>query len=69
MAKKTGGEHAPRDKPKKRPGKHKKSLSKSEKLRNKNKKYKGQGRGWHKSFAILYSLLESEEYEKNNNYK
>jgi len=41
MAKKTGGEHAPRDKPKKRPGKHKKSLSKSDK----NKKYQGQGRG------------------------
>ena len=69
MAKKTGGEHAPRDKPKKRPKKHKKSLSKSEKRNNKNKKYQGQGRGWHKSFDILYSLLESEEYEKNNNYK
>jgi hypothetical protein len=44
MAKKTGGEHAPRDKPKKRPGKHKKSLNKAEKLQNKNKKYQGQGR-------------------------
>ena len=39
--KKAGGEHAPRDKPKKRPGKHKKSLSKSEKKNNKNKKYQG----------------------------
>ena len=44
MAKKTSGEHAPRDKPKKRPGKHKKSKSKSEKLNNKHKKYKGQGK-------------------------
>jgi hypothetical protein len=35
----------PRDKPKKRPRKHKKSLNKAEKLQNKNKKYKGQGRG------------------------
>ena len=34
----------PRDKPKKRPRKHKKSLNKSEKLQNKHKKYKGQGR-------------------------
>ena len=39
-----GAEFAPRDKPKKRPGKHKKSLSKSEKLQNKHKKYQGQGR-------------------------
>tara|TARA_R100000541_G_scaffold28382_1_gene37713 strand:- start:126 stop:266 length:141 start_codon:yes stop_codon:yes gene_type:complete len=39
-----GAEYAPRDKPKKRPGKHKKSLSKSEKLQNKHKKYQGQGR-------------------------
>ena len=44
MAKKTSGEHAPRDKPKKRPGKHKKSKSKSEKLNNRHKKYHGQGR-------------------------
>ena len=34
----------PRDKPKKRPRKHKKSLNKAEKLQNRNKKYKGQGR-------------------------
>ena len=33
-----------RDKPKKRPRKHKKSLNKAEKLQNRNKKYKGQGR-------------------------
>ena len=31
MKKAKGAEHAPRDKPKKRPGKHKKSKSKSEK--------------------------------------
>jgi len=61
MAKKTGGEHAPRDKPKKRPGKHKKSLSKSEKRNNKNKKYKGQGRDWQISFDILYI-----RHERNN---
>ena len=47
MKKAKGSEYAPRDKPKKRPGKHKKSLSKSEKRNNKNKKYKGQGKGWH----------------------
>jgi hypothetical protein len=39
-----GGEYAPRDKTKKRPVKHKKSKSKSEKLNNKHKKYQGQGR-------------------------
>ena len=44
MKKANGAEYAPRDKPKKRPGKHKKSLSKSEKLQNRNKKYQGQGR-------------------------
>jgi len=36
--------HAPRDRPKRRPGKHKKSRSKSEKLNNRHKKYQGQGR-------------------------
>ena len=56
MAKKTGGEHAPRDKPKKRPGKHKKSLSKSEKKNNKNKKYKGQGKGWQFFYNFLIWL-------------
>ena len=45
MRKAKGGEYAPRDKPPKRPGKHKKSLNKAEKLQNKHKKYKGQGRG------------------------
>ena len=44
MKKAKGAEFAPRDKPKKRPGKHKKSKSKSEKLNNKPKKYKGQGK-------------------------
>jgi hypothetical protein len=38
MAKKTGGEHAPREKPRKRPGIHKKSKNKSEKLQQKKKK-------------------------------
>ena len=44
MKKAKGGEYAPRDKPKKRPGKHKKSLNKSEKLQKKLTRYKGQGR-------------------------
>ena len=66
MAKQNFSLYTPRDKPKKRPGKHKKSLSKSEKRNNKHKKYIGQG-GWQLSLIILYSLLESEEYEKSNN--
>ena len=45
MKKAKGGEYAPRDKPPKRPGKHKKSLNKAEKLQNRHKKYQGQGRG------------------------
>jgi len=46
MAKQSFKFFTPRDKPKKRGSrKHKKSLNKSEKLQNKNKKYKGQGRG------------------------
>ena len=45
MKKAKGAEYAPRDKPKKRPGKYKKSKSKSEKLNNRHKKYQGQGRG------------------------
>tara|TARA_R110000787_G_scaffold2392_1_gene9618 strand:+ start:343 stop:480 length:138 start_codon:yes stop_codon:yes gene_type:complete len=45
MRKAKGAEYAPRDKPKKRPGKHKKSLNKAEKKQKKLKKYKGQGRG------------------------
>jgi len=44
MAKQKFTHFVPRDKPKKRPRKHKKSLNKSEKLQNKHKKYKGQGR-------------------------
>ena len=44
MKKAKGAEFAPRDKPKKRPGKHEKSKSKSEKLNNRHKKYQGQGR-------------------------
>jgi len=34
----------PRDKPKKRPGKHKKSQNKNEKRQKKQIRYKGQGR-------------------------
>ena len=45
MKKAKGAEYAPRDKPKKRPGKHTKSTSKSEKINNRHKKYQGQGRG------------------------
>ena len=44
MAKQNFSLYTPRDKPKKRPGKHKKSLSKSEKNNNRKKKYHGQGR-------------------------
>ena len=44
MKKAKGAEFAPRDKPKKGPGKHKKSLNKSEKRNNRHKKYQGQGR-------------------------
>ena len=38
-------EHAPRDQPRKRPGKHKKSSNKAEKRQKKLTRYKGQGRG------------------------
>ena len=34
----------PREKPKKRPGVHKKNLNKSQKLQQKKTRYKGQGR-------------------------
>ena len=44
MAKQNFSLYTPRDKPPKRPQKHKKSLSKSEKNNNRNKKYQGQGR-------------------------
>jgi len=42
MAKQTN--YVKRDQPKKRPGIHKKSKSKSEKLQQGNNRYKGQGR-------------------------
>ena len=44
MKKAKGAEHAPRDKPKRRPGIHKKSKNKSEKRMSKKHRYKGQGR-------------------------
>ena len=44
MRKAKGGEYAPRDRHKRRPGVHKKSKNKSEKLRAKKGRYKGQGR-------------------------
>ncbi len=45
MAKQKFTHFIPRDKPKKRgPGAHKKSRNKSEKLRSKKSRYKGQGR-------------------------
>ena len=45
MAKKSkfGVVTAPRDKPKKRPGRHKKSRNKHEKRQQKQTRYKGQG--------------------------
>ncbi len=42
MAKQTSSHYVPRDRPKKRPGRHKKTLNKSEKLNY--KKYIVQGR-------------------------
>ena len=45
MAKQKFVHFVPRPKRKKRPGVHKKSRNKSEKLQQKNTKYKGQGRG------------------------
>ena len=42
MKKASGNEYAPRNKPRKRPGRHTKSLNKSNKLNY--KKYRGQGR-------------------------
>ena len=62
MKKAKGGEYAPRDKPKKRPGKHKKSKSKSEKLNNKNKKYK-----FDKVFGhSLIELIDQEDERQKN---
>ena len=48
-----------KQKPRKRPGRHKKNLNKATK-RMKKKKYRGQGRGWQTSLDILYI-----EYERN----
>ncbi len=44
MAKQNFTYYVKRDQNKKRPQRHKKTLSKSEKNNNKNKKYKGRGR-------------------------
>ena len=44
MAKQKFVHFVPRDKPKKRPGVHKKSQNKSEKIQKKQTRYKGQGR-------------------------
>mgnify|MGYP001376173394 FL=1 len=44
MAKQKFVHFVPRDKPKKRPGVHKKNLNKSEKRNKKLTRYKGQGR-------------------------
>ena len=44
MARQKFTHFVPRDKPKKRPGRHKKLLNKSEKRQKKQTRYKGQGR-------------------------
>jgi hypothetical protein len=44
MAKQKFTHFVPRDQPKKRPGVHKKSQNKSEKLQKSQRRYKGQGR-------------------------
>jgi hypothetical protein len=44
MAKQKFTHFVPRPKPKKRPGKHKKSQNKNEKRQKRQKRYKGQGR-------------------------
>ena len=44
MAKQNFSHYTKRDQPKKRPGIHKKSQNKSEKLQKKQTRYKGQGR-------------------------
>ena len=44
MARQKFTHFVPRDKPKKRPGRHKKSLNKSEKRQRKKTRYKGGGR-------------------------
>ena len=54
MAKKSKlAQFTPRDKPRKRPGRHSKSPNKAKK-RGHNKKYNRQGRGWQISLNILY---------------
>ena len=55
-----------KQKPRKRPGRHKKNLNKATK-RMKKKKYRGQGRGWQTSLDILYRMYESKE-RKTNEY-
>jgi hypothetical protein len=44
MAKQNFSQYIKRDRPPKRPGVHKKSMNKSEKLQKKLTRYKGQGR-------------------------
>ena len=44
MAKQNSSHYIKRDRPPKRPGVHKKSMNKSEKLQKKLTRYKGQGR-------------------------
>ena len=63
MAKQNFSHYVKRDKPKKRPGKHKKSLSQSEKNNNKHKKYQGQGRQFRK-ILILFTVAKSHGKQK-----
>jgi hypothetical protein len=56
MAKQKFTSFTPRPKPKKRPGIHKKSKSKSEKLQQSRRRYKGQGR-W-KLIILNYQCLK-----------
>ena len=60
MAKKSKlAQFTPRDKPRKRPGRHSKSPNKAKK-RGHNKKYNRQGRGWQISLNILYRKKRKE---------
>ena len=45
MAKQKFTNFVPREKPRKRPGRHKKSLNKNEKRQKRTRRYKGQGKG------------------------
>ena len=45
MAKQKFTHFVPREKPRKRPGRHKKSLNKNEKRQKRTRRYKGQGKG------------------------